>query len=94
MIVRIEGRGIAQHARAQVRVWRAGPGLGVEERHLNGRGHRAHSWRRGWVGMGRHLDSGALMWAAGAISVGGGCSIGPNLPAGRVHHLKSELHQP
>ena len=94
MIVRIEGRGIAQHARAQVRVWRAGPGLGVEERHLNGRGHRAHSWRRGWVGMGRHLDSGALMCLFLAFSMPDWRSMNPDLCVAHTYHMMNGLWNP
>ena len=45
------GSGIARHARAQVRVWRAGRGLGVDEGHLNGRGRDRGGWGGvGWAG--------------------------------------------
>ena len=42
------GSGIARHARAQVRAWRGGCGLGMEDARPNGKGRA----RGGWAGMG------------------------------------------
>ena len=81
------GSGIARHARAQVRVWRAGRGLGVDEGHLNGRGRD----RGGWAGMGWAGTCGSRREVTTAIELG---SFVKSLQACRAAHTRDIVINP